>query len=143
MAQGVQRPCLPQLAVPERADCQSHRICETRRGIPQSAAEITDSMSLCWRRWLRRHKITLVPPTHANARRPAPVISVQLRETLLTVVRQLIRAFHASEISAAPEVVDASLRREHERIGFENCGPISNQCWGWKRDTHSTSGPGR
>ena len=59
------------------------------------------------------------------------VISVQLRETLRTVIRQLAHELcHATEISAAPEVVDdASLRRMYERIGFENCGPRSKECW--------------
>ena len=59
------------------------------------------------------------------------VISVQLRETLRTVVGQLAHELcHASEVSGAPEVVDdASLRRMYERIGFENCGSMPRECW--------------
>ena len=59
------------------------------------------------------------------------VIAVQPRETLRTLVRQLAHELrHAAEIAAAPDVVDeASLRRLYERIGFQNCGSASNQCW--------------
>ena len=59
------------------------------------------------------------------------VIAIQPRETLRTMVRQLAHELgHASEIAAYADVVDdPSLRRLYERIGFQNCGPASNECW--------------